>query len=301
VIAIIAVLIALLLPAVQKVREAANRIKCANNLKQLGLAMHNYHDTASKLPIGSWGCCWGTWQVLILPYIEEDNAFRLYRNWGGDDATGMQISGTTDNLRYGSALNQVVTGRRYAIMTCPSDLLSPLRSGVTRHNYAVNYGNTNYSRANIPNPNGVTFLDGPFNGKEGTLEAKPWRLTDIMDGTTNTLFVAEVLQGTGNDLRGYGWWSPSAQFTTYLGPNSAAPDVLNNAQYCVNQPEINLPCTVNSEGGNVHNLRAARSRHTGGVQAVMGDGSVRFVQDSININTWRAMSTIRGGEVIADN
>src|SRR5712691_720474 len=90
VIAIIGVLIALLLPAVQKVREAANRIKCQNNLKQLGVAMHNYHDTALTLPKSedsktAYVCCWGTWQVLILPYLEQEGAFRTYQNWGGSD------------------------------------------------------------------------------------------------------------------------------------------------------------------------------------------------------------------------
>src|SRR3954467_10177143 len=90
VIAIIAVLIGLLLPAVQKVREAANRAKCQNNLKQIGIGMHNYESSFGTLPpgVGQNGCCWGTWMVPILPYIEQNDLFKRYSNFGGLDNTG---------------------------------------------------------------------------------------------------------------------------------------------------------------------------------------------------------------------
>src|SRR5207249_1817222 len=123
VIAIIAVLIGLLLPAVQKVREASYRMSCQNNLKQMGLAMHNYHDAYQQLPPAesASGCCWGTWAMLILPFVEQDNAFKLYKNYGGTDATGMTLSNGAGNLRYNNLDNSVVSGTRYKVYTCPSD------------------------------------------------------------------------------------------------------------------------------------------------------------------------------------
>src|SRR4051794_20693583 len=89
VIAIIAVLIGLLVPAVQQVRESADKTQCAHNLAQLGIAMHNYHDSYKKLPpgVGPYGCCWGTWMMYILPYIEQKNMYQDYTNLGGNDVT----------------------------------------------------------------------------------------------------------------------------------------------------------------------------------------------------------------------
>jgi prepilin-type N-terminal cleavage/methylation domain-containing protein/prepilin-type processing-associated H-X9-DG protein len=295
VIAIIAILIGLLLPAVQKIRAAANRMKCANNLKQLGLAMHNYHDTHSQLPNGEGpnGCCWGTWQVPIMPFIEQDAVFKQYLNWGGTDATGERYGGTNN------AMN--VTRRRYSVLSCPSDTWNaPIgsgavtgggTSGITSHNYAVNYGNTNYNQTDITSPTpAVVFLPAPF------FRGKNFKLADVFDGLSNTLFMAEVLQGGRTDLRGFTWWGPATFFTTYFPPNTSLPDQMNTGGICFNEPLRNLPCTTGPNPG----ILASRSRHEGGVQVLLGDGSVRMIRNTIDINTWRALSSMSGGETLGN-
>ena len=304
VIAIIAILIALLVPAVQKVREAAARGQCGNNLKQIALGMHNYHDAHKKLPYGEGpgnpadpittrrGCCWGNWQMLLLPYIEQQAMFSLYVNLGGDDIKGMAISGTAIRLRYGDPPNSTnVTSKRLAVLTCPSDIVNPSAiPPITSHNYVVNYGNTNNYQVDITTPATVKYLGAPFGWAPDEK-----RLTSITDGTSNTLMASETVQGRGSDLRGFTWWAPGAQFTAFYGPNTSSPDIVT--QNCTNLPQENLPCVDN---GGAWNILAARSRHTGGVQVAMCDGSVRFIQQSIAIDIWRALSTINGGEPIGD-
>jgi prepilin-type N-terminal cleavage/methylation domain-containing protein len=288
VIAIIGILIALLLPAVQAAREAARRTQCTNNLKQIGIGMQNYHDVYKTLPVGGYGCCWGTWLVGILPYIEQSNLRSLYYD---NHKYGVPV----DDARYGNAINLPVTTRQISTYTCPSDTpIIPLGTGfpVTSHNYAANFGNTSLGQQ--ATLNGVTFGGAPFNQSgAATTPANSYKFSEIRDGLSNTLMVAEMLQGTGSDLRGFSWWGGAAGFTAYLPPNSTSPDV--PYQNCVNEPMMNLPCITPPTTAQPAML-ASRSRHTGGVQVLLCDASVRFISDAINLFIWRNLSTMRGGE-----
>src|SRR5688500_16646333 len=248
VIAIIGILIALLLPAVQAAREAARRSQCLNNLKQLGLAMHNHHDSKKALPPTGSGCCNGTWQHLVLDFMEQENLGSLYQNWGGASTT----------LRYGAEPNRSNLARkRIPTLTCPSDTPNAPIQDMTNHNYNVNLGNT--ARHQQATLNGVRFGGAPFNqiGKFIYVSTDPSHTTttpggfvvrpqkgnpfnDIIDGLSNTLMMAEVIQGTGADLRGFSWWGPGAGFNTHRPPNSPIRD--NVDQNCNHQPQLNLPC-----------------------------------------------------------
>ncbi|MHB8899766.1 MAG: DUF1559 domain-containing protein [Thermoguttaceae bacterium] len=298
VIAIIGILIALLLPAVQAAREAARRSQCTNNMKQIGLAMHNYHDTFKTFPPGAWGCCWGTWAICIQQFMEQNALYDLYhfeRKWGTP----------IDDCRYSHANNLPVTTTRIAAMTCPSDLPnSPLATPagytpagrMTSHNYAANYGNTGYAQGTV---NGVVFDGAPF-GPIGSA-AQVTRIVGfnaIVDGTSNTMLVGEVLQGQGSDLRGFIWWGDASSFTAYLPPNSTLPDRIYSLTYCKNFPKLNLPCDISTTTDPT--MFATRSRHPGGVNVTLCDGSTRFIAETINLPTYRALSTSKGAETLGD-
>jgi prepilin-type N-terminal cleavage/methylation domain-containing protein/prepilin-type processing-associated H-X9-DG protein len=305
VIAIIGVLVALLLPAVQAARESARRAQCQNNLKQIGLAMLNYEDTFKTLPggVGRWGCCWGTWQVRILPFIEQRAMADLYRNSDGNDATGP---------RYGAAPNNTnVTTKRIKALTCPSDRPNAPTGNITNHNYAVNFGNTSFFQATL---NGILFQGAPFRAYTGSTSddgppdaasvasfnkvyGTPVRLAEITDGTSNTLMVAEVRQGQGGDLRGFTWWGGATGFVTYLPPNTSQPDILTGAgSLCQSNLLGNPPCTSAPATATSPRMMAARSRHPNGLLVVFCDGHVGFIANTINYNTWQAVGSSAGGE-----
>jgi prepilin-type N-terminal cleavage/methylation domain-containing protein len=296
VIAIIAILIALLLPAVQQAREAARRTQCKNNLHNLGIAAHNHHDTFKCLPpgLGSQGCCWGTWQMAILPFLEQKAMWDLYQNFGGNDSTGP---------RYGASPNSTnVTNKRLSALSCPSDTPNSPFSSLTNHNYAANFGNTgNAQQATL---NGVRFGGAPFaQGTRpggGAVTANDFNagkaFRDVMDGTSNTMMFAEVIQGQRRDLRGFGWWGDAAGYVAYIGPNSTSPDVIYSTTYCDNNPP-NPPCT-GTPTSTAPAMMASRSRHPGGVQVVMCDGAATFISDNITLTNWRALATAQGGETV---
>jgi prepilin-type N-terminal cleavage/methylation domain-containing protein/prepilin-type processing-associated H-X9-DG protein len=299
VIAIIAVLVALLLPSVQAARESARRVRCINNLKQIGLAMSSYHEAVGTLPPGRKGWGWGTWQMFILPYLEQPALYNAY-NQMGDSLNDVTLDSL---LLYMGPVNHTVTTTRLSILTCPSDLPNAPLEEVTSHNYACNYGNTDlYQEAD---QDGVWFGGAPFSDigadPTGRTPGRPTvRLAEIRDGVSNTLFAAEVIQGQGADLRGFTWYGPSSGFTSYLRPNSPWPDILTFAEQCVYPFATNPPCTYeNAPGAGPSVFLAARSRHPGGVSVLMGDGSVRFIKNSINLVPWRALTTTQGGEVIS--
>jgi prepilin-type N-terminal cleavage/methylation domain-containing protein/prepilin-type processing-associated H-X9-DG protein len=320
VIAIIAVLIALLLPAVQAAREAARRAQCTNNLKQVGIAVHNYAGALEGLPPGYKDCCWGTWMMFILPYLEQNSMYNAFNFVGG-------LNGYDTNrlFRYEGGANITVTTNRLNSLTCPSSPLNtpwasePLKlygTGplLTAHNYAANYGNTTITQDNlfVGTPQQVMFGGAPFGDlypqTNGSAEAPGVTLARISDGLSNTLLMAEVVQGIGSwqnasanplgDIRGFSWWRDASGFETYMGPNSSLPDIIYTSSWCRSRLDGNPPCT--GPNANFPNgMYGARSKHPGGVNVGMCDGSVKFIKDSINIQTWRALGTSRGGEVLS--
>jgi prepilin-type processing-associated H-X9-DG protein len=305
VIAIIGILVALLLPAIQSARESARRSQCLNNLKQIGVSLHAYHDTHKELPAGNVSCCWGTWQMSILPYIEEQVLGDLY-SWLPRDAAGHFYSHSyvAQDLNARPPIrNLEVVRTRFATLTCPSDELqmtngeNGIPARITFHNYVANFGNTNHigwNHLGPSNPAFIKYLGSPFVGDDWNV--KPQRVCkfgEIADGLSKTLLVSETVQGQGGDLRGLTWWGWSAGFETFAAPNASDPDLLQQSQYC--KPfGVNPPC--NGQSGANYFKAAARSRHPGGVNATMCDGSVQFVVDDVDLATWRAASTTEGEE-----
>ncbi|MCI0464173.1 MAG: DUF1559 domain-containing protein [Gemmataceae bacterium] len=325
VIAIIAILIGLLLPAVQKVREAAARTQCQNHLKQIGLAIHAFHDAERTIPVNRYGdynagSAFGgpyfyssSWSFLavLLPYVEQGN---LYKAGGIAEsirtAKGIHPGGAagTPTLQTSSATAGVVP-----VFLCPSDQASSIGRFTESTRYMRNPtggtyaqilvgltsykgvlgGNWNYGTYVNRNPPPTAGGDG-FWGANGvfTLDSwrKPLKLPQIIDGTSNTFFVGEdvfderaAVSTNTTAGEGYAWaHSVEATATCAIPPNAKGTNGLP------------IPYT------DWQNFHGFKSQHTGGVQFVMGDGSVRFVSDSIPLGTYRALASWNGGEPVSE-
>ena len=295
VIAIIGILIALLLPAVQSAREAARRMQCTNNAKQIALALHNYHTAHSCFPPGQYvyidanapnGWNRWSWFASLLPYVEQQALADQYTK---------HIQNPTGSFSYTN-----LPGKETAIamFMCPSDSANPKTTcgaGTTNQqgfhgNYMLNAGDSFFNEGGYANS---TQLNGLFYVFSST------RIADIRDGTSNTLMVSEIILvpdgpigSEKQDVRGryHNVRHAGALFSTLYAPNTSQPDRFN---YCLNNLD-EAPC-VNT-GTDI--VVSARSYHPGGVVSALADGSVRFLTEGINAETYQALGTRAGGEVI---
>jgi prepilin-type N-terminal cleavage/methylation domain-containing protein/prepilin-type processing-associated H-X9-DG protein len=298
VIAIIGTLAALLLPAVQAAREGARRTQCSNNLKQLVLAAHSRIDAHRRLPKG----CQNnsvpfsqfqqprqSWYPYVLAYLEEQNAIAKY-----DFAMSPFFNTNAATITSPTAI--VV-----ATVLCPTDpgiVQAQFSWGCYSFgNYLAVFGGNNLGEAK---PATLTPQKRAAFGINFGAE-----FAEFLDGTSKTMIFAEYVRSTGEtnsgsqvrDQRGMLWQAdePSGgSLFTALSPNSSTQDILYDATWwCVNRPERNLPCIAGATTGE-DNTAGARSLHPSGVNIAMGDGSIRFVDDTIALNVWQAMATIAG-------
>ena len=295
VIAIIGILIALLLPAVQAAREAARRLQCTNNMKQLGLAMHNFASTHGRFPVGAQG---PDPQNIMTTTLPEQPFCAYLLAYAEDNRLGHGYDFNQDHWPQMEATDLI--GEPIAVYVCPNDKPHPyLIPGITRDvtmyggNYGVNWGPDDF-RANIDRLSPFAFSYGAS-------------FSEIVDGTSHTMAMMEMIQskipdavsnpggGTG-DNRGMIWLpnGDSYHLMAKFPPNSSEPDFSN---HCVDMPEKGLPCTVT--GWDRHNhYHLSRSLHPGGVNVLMCDGSSHLVLDDVDLDIWKAMSTRDGGETI---
>jgi prepilin-type N-terminal cleavage/methylation domain-containing protein len=314
VIAIIAILIALLLPAVQQAREAARRTQCKNNLKQWGLALHNYHDTFTIFPYGHQQELYrgqerrrDCWFQRVLPYIEQGNLYATYEAYPRVNAyEGEYIH----RIRNKSIVGPISGG------SCPSDPNSPGIGGnggqtAFQTNYAVSGGvGTGVTIDPTTKIITVTNRNIPNSGIPGTglfYRNSSTGFRTCTDGSSNTLLMSEGIvkakaSGWG-DLGGVWGGAPhgSFAFSTAEVPNTSVPDRVYSCKAVLTTGAPNgAPCENGNAGGLPGRWVFARSYHTGGVQGTMADGSVRFFSENIDRQTWMKLGMHNDGLTIGE-
>ncbi|HEY4259524.1 MAG TPA: DUF1559 domain-containing protein [Schlesneria sp.] len=322
VIAIIAVLIALLLPAVQQAREAARRTQCKNNLKQLGLALHNYHDTANTFPPGWIGQSTSTysgfgWNSMLLPYVDQGPLYTVLSQTGNPNMLTGLAAATAPTVK---TVDSVLGALR-----CPSDPGAP--TGIAPGG-TVQFGRSNYpavcgfdpNQANVmvnwPSPAAQTlpptvsqlmgskWVDQMVNQWGGCFGENTRKgIRDITDGSSNALVVGERYtpqesSGTvANLTTGDCFW---AGVPIGASPGTSGGSWLQAAAVGECTTKVNFGNSTGSGGSPRVDTAGYGSMHTGGCHFLMGDGAVKFISENVDMNTYRALSRISDGNITGE-
>ena len=339
VIAIIAVLIALLLPAVQAAREAARRMQCVNNLKQLGLGLHNYMSSVGTFPPGRFnthrrgnGNVWGG-HSQVLPYMEQQAVFNTFNFSLSPELEASLASASANATGAATFINTLL---------CPTDaapqtLLTVAGQNYASHNYHLNVGSGYALLERFPASVSSPFLDTP-NG--AFFENRGVGPADFPDGMSNTVIVSETIRATAASTYAN---DPTRVFLVTGNNKTSGPPLTSDADYaalCLSLPATTTQFQATKgvrwhygapghtlynhrrppndpqpdcRGGLPHSDKSdplwsymslnitARSTHPGGVNSLLADGHVQFMKNTINVNTWQALGSRNGGEVISSD
>ena len=301
VIAIIGILIALLLPAVQAAREAARRLQCQNNIKQTMLALHMYHEQKRVFPPGfsdnstanSVSDVWTTWAAYLLPFLEQE--------------------AIADNVANSIHYTEIYRSK-IATYCCPSDDADrethydpPPGIGFSRSNIVACFSpDGTWIEPDAPgSPAGVRTSENPsaVSGNRALFNRNLTRsIADVTDGTSHTVAISEIISGPNQtgDIRGTWWQDYGCHYEHLYNPNTPNQDAI--ASWMASAGLCN-PTKVYCDGSASSwsaGRFAASSRHPGGVNVGMADGSTSFIEDEIDNNIWHALGSINGGEIIAN-